>query len=307
MENHLQEIEIHSLNDLKDVIQNLKYKNSHSISPEIIASLNVQLHIINLINSATLVDSSFDLIFADFKKAIKNSNGAIKTEQIREKLHVFISNYIFFLDVKLRHSFVKDQEDTEALLEEAAHLLADNSADLLLLASGAGAPKYIVSKVALEILKKSKDKPGLLKKVFKWYNKEERQKKEVANFQHTLHFIFDKLERHKQSIGKSDITAGLISRWIPDVLTYRKSNRTFFTFLGVIASFFSTTILAMFLLFYFNNASLSDVLTYDNVTKSSYLITFLSATLVLGAIFSSIHNNIVIEKKLRKLEVYFYE
>lgn len=95
MENHLQEIEIHSLNDLKDVIQNLKYKNSHSISPEIIASLNVQLHIINLINSATLVDSSFDLIFADFKKAIKNSNGAIKTEQIREKLHVFISNYIF--------------------------------------------------------------------------------------------------------------------------------------------------------------------------------------------------------------------
>lgn len=220
---------------------------------------------------------------------------------------MFLLATTFFLDAKLRHSFVKDQEDTEALLEEAAHLLADNSADLLLLASGAGAPKYIVSKVALEILKKSKDKPGLLKKVFKWYNKEERQKKEVANFQHTLHFIFDKLERHKQSIGKSDITAGLISRWIPDVLTYRKSNRTFFTFLGVIASFFSTTILAMFLLFYFNNASLSDVLTYDNVTKSSYLITFLSATLVLGAIFSSIHNNIVIEKKLRKLEVYFYE
>ena len=302
----LQNNKVESLEQLKTALQELKLEEISKNPNAIHTTLNVQMHIINMVNSSTLVDSSFDLIFAELKKALKYTKDEIERENIREKISLYINSYIFFLDAKLRYAFKKDEEDTEALIEEAAAILAENSVDVLLLASGGKVAKIAISKIAAEILKKGKDKPGLIKKIWRWYNKEQRQKSETANFHNTLDFLFKKLERHKNSIGKSDIIAGLINRWTPEVTSCRTKNGHF-SAVGFLLALFSTSLVAILLFIFLKGGSLEDILLQNQETKILYLVVFVAIVLLITPLISTLLYNKKIRKNIENLENYFYD
>ena len=69
----LQITQIESLEQLKSTIENIKIGDVSSKSQALHTTLGLQLKVINLINKSTLVDSSFDLIFTDFKKALREA------------------------------------------------------------------------------------------------------------------------------------------------------------------------------------------------------------------------------------------
>lgn len=300
----LQENKVESLAQLKAALQEIKIGEISPNSNSIHSTLNVQMHIINMVSSSTLVDSSFDLIFAELKKALRHTENEDERENIRERISLYINSYIFFLDAKLRYSFKKDEEDTEALIEQASMLLAENSAEVLLLASGGKAPKIIISKIASEILKKAKDKPGLIKKIWRWYNSEQRQKDDTVNFHNTLDFLFKKLERHKDSIGKSDIIAGLVSRWSPEVIACRTKDVKI-TVLGFSLAFFFTSAICLFLYMYLKEGPLEDILLEYQIIKILSL-GFVVTLLITSHIFSTFLNNFKVKKKIENLENYFY-
>lgn len=305
MNQTLQSSKVESLAQLKTALQELKLEEISKNPNAIHSTLNVQMHIINMVNSSTLVDSSFDLIFAELKKALKYTKDEIERENIREKISLYINSYIFFLDAKLRYAFKKDEEDTEALIEEAAAILAENSVDVLLLASGGKVAKIAISKIAAEILKRGKDKPGLIKKIWRWYNKEQRQKSETANFHNTLDFLFKKLERHKNSIGKSDIIAGLINRWTPEVTACRITEGHFSISGLAITSFLTAAIGTLLFIFIKGGSPLDIFLNQD--TKIIFLIGFVAIVLIMTPIISTYIYNKKIKKNIENLENYFYD
>ena len=298
--------EIDTIEALTDTLQELRNQPAISGSKAIGYALNAQLKIINSVNSATLVDSSFDLIFAEFKKAVSIAAKGEERALIREKVHIYMNSYIFFLDAKLKHSFKRDDEDTDELMEQAAHAIVENSADVMMLAGGAGIGKVAVPKIAGAILQKSKQKPGLIKKLVRWINKEKRQKQETANFHRTLDFLFKKLDKHKKIIGQSDITAGLVSRWTPEVHKFRTES-TEIGIAGIVAGFSLTGGLGYLYLAFVKMQSFADLLQLESAAKMKYIVGFVLISFLLSYISSKIINSLVVKNQLRKLEKFFTE
>lgn len=300
----LQLTQIETLEQLKNTIENIKLDDVSLKSQALNTTLGLQLKVINLIDKSTLVDSSFDLIFSDFKKALRESIDEEEREIIREKVQLYIHNYIFFLDAKLCYFINKNKQNEEELLIEAANLLAENSADLLLLASGVGAPRVVVSKLAKEILLKAKDNPGLIKKLTSWIKKEERQRDATLNFIQTIDLLYKKLDYHKNSIGKSDLIHGLLIRWSEDVIRYR-TNTDKFNILGLILGLVSSIcITILFTQFYFD----SKITDFIKLSLSNKLIltgTVLILTFILSLLFSKIINSFLNKSKVNKL-INFY-
>lgn len=301
----LQLTQIETLEQLKTTIENIKLGDVSSKSQALHTTLGLQLKVINLINKSTFVDSSFDLILADFKKALRESINEEEREIIREKVQLYIHNYIFFLDAKLCYFIKKDKHNEEEILIEAANLLAENSADLLLLASGAGTTKVVVSKLAKEILLKAKENPGLIKKLMSWIKKEERQREATLNFIQTIDLLYKKLDYHKNSIGKSDLIHGLLTRWSEDVITYRTNTDKFNIFgliLGLISSIY---ISILFMEFYFD----SKITDFIQLSLSNKLIltgTLVILTIILSLLFSKNINNFFNKSRVKKLINFYF-
>ena len=300
----LQITQIESLEQLKSTIENIKIGDVSSKSQALHTTLGLQLKVINLINKSTLVDSSFDLIFTDFKKGLREAIDEEEKELIKDKVQLYIHNYIFFLDAKLCYFIKKDKQNEEELLTEAANLLAENSADLLLLASGLGAPKVVISKLAKEILSKAKDNPGLIKKLMNWIKKEERQKEATLNFIQTIDLLYKKLDYHKNSIGKSDLINGLLTRWSEDVITYRANINKFNIWGLLLGIIFSICTTILFMYFYFDT-KFTDFTLLSLSNKLVLTCVFFVLTFIISLLFSKVFNKLSHKSKVDKL-IQFY-
>lgn len=300
----IQEIKIESLDQLKTTLENITLDDVSSSSKALHTTLTLQLKVVNQINASTLIDSSFDLIFADFKKALKLSTDEYERDIIREKVQLFIHSYIFFLDAKLCYMLKKDKENGEELLSKAANLLAENSADLILLASGRGAGKVIVSKLAKEILTKAKNDPNLIKKVINWYNKEERQRNASNNFLKTLDLLFKKLDNHKKSLGKSDIIHGLFERWTKDIIDYRTSGVKI-SGLGFFIGLCITMLIVSLSLTFFLNVNINNVMDFSLKNKIYIAIFCTILTIIISLISSKFIDRLIVKIKINKLKKHY--
>ncbi|MFV0177945.1 hypothetical protein OBK27_13555 [Empedobacter falsenii] len=299
-----QRVEIGTLEEFQSHLQNIKNGEVLIQSKALQTTLSLQLKVINLLNKSTLVDSTFDLIFADFKKALKQAIDEDEQELIREKVQLYIHNYIFFLDAKLAYQFKKDEENAEELLVEAASLLAENSGDLLLLVSGAGTVKVAASKLASELISKAKDNPNLIRKVINWYKKEERQKKAILNFNEALDLLYSKLEYHKTSIGQSDLIMHLLKRWKDDILNYRK-HKIKFIWYSIVPGILITIALIYFSVKYIFNLDWMNFIEFSNSLKASIVVIFIFSLVVFSSIFNTIFNRREEENRFNKL-IKFY-
>ena len=87
---------VNSLEEFESTLRGLQKGASESLA----CALNAQLQVIQYIQSPKLVDSSFDLLFANLRKSIR-ATPRTQREFVRERAHLMMHNYIFFLQAKL--------------------------------------------------------------------------------------------------------------------------------------------------------------------------------------------------------------
>ena len=127
-ENSLQKntIQIATIEEFENALRTLKQGASASL----ISALNAQLQVIQYIQSPKLVDSSFDLLFSNLRRAIR----ATSKEQrgiVRERAQLMIHNYIFFLQAKLDYMIEDHSAAGKEVLIQATENIVTAAQELL--------------------------------------------------------------------------------------------------------------------------------------------------------------------------------
>ncbi|MBE6200529.1 MAG: hypothetical protein E7138_09625 [Rikenellaceae bacterium] len=209
-----------NIQDVEVALQQIAETANESLA----AALNAQIQVLRYVQSPKLYDSSFDLLFANVRKAIKMTDSSKEREMIREKSVVMINNYIFFIQAKIDYDTAVQRSEYESLMEDAVLTLGESVADVATAAASVdnGVSKTAMVNSVVNSLKKgmSKGDNSLSSQITRWWNKEKAIKQKQGEFFETLYSLFGKLYKHRKLIGKSDIIANLIERYIDDVANH---------------------------------------------------------------------------------------
>jgi len=216
--------EIKTIEGMESYLEEMvKYAN---ISVE--AALNAQLQVLRYVQSPKLYDSSFDLLFANVKKALKYAESPQMCDKIREKTSVMINNYVFFMKAKLQYEIEVNRKEQEGLMADATSMLVKSCVDIVALAaesSGNISTDIVILKVANNFLASSQSGDNFFKRVVRWWHKEKRTQEKTDEFYETLGSLVKKLYKHRKVIGQSDLIAGLIGNYAKELTDFDTGNR----------------------------------------------------------------------------------
>lgn len=202
--------EITTIEEFKNYLQELQSNASTSVE----AALKAQLLVIQYVESPTLSDSSFDLLFTCLRKSIRSASSPVERESLREKAQLIIHNYIFFLDAKLK--FMEDENN-----KVAKELLKDASMQIISMAEEYGKGGIRVNKAALSGQIVDSFSRNFFQKFWDFFFNSSRIADKRSELNKTLDLLFDKLKRHRKLIGESTIIPELIHRWRKTVVNYK--------------------------------------------------------------------------------------
>lgn len=213
-ENSLQKntIQITTIEEFENSLRELRKGASESL----VNALNAQLQVIQYVQSPKLVDSSFDLLFSNLRKAIR----ATSKEQrriVRERAQLMIHNYIFFLQAKLDYMI----EDHFAVGKEVLIQATENivTAAQELLQEGGVSMELDQYAIATKIV--SKFDRNFIQKVWDFFFGSSYIQQKYEDLMETLYLLFKKFKRNRKLIGESDIIPELIHRYRNEVATYK--------------------------------------------------------------------------------------
>jgi|GEM_PF-713126 hypothetical protein len=223
-ENSLQKntIQIATIEEFENALRTLKQGASASL----ISALNAQLQVIQYIQSPKLVDSSFDLLFSNLRRAIR----ATTKEQrgvVRERAQLMIHNYIFFLQAKLDYMIEDHSAAGKEVLIQATENIVTAAQELL--QEGGISMEINQYLVATKIV--SKFDGNFIQKVWNFLFGSSRIQQKYEDLMETLYLLFKKFKRNRKLIGESDIIPELIHRYRSEVATYK--NQTVLDLLSI--------------------------------------------------------------------------
>ena len=214
-----------NLQDVEVALQQIAETANESLA----AALNAQIQVLKYVQSPKLYDSSFDLLFANVRKAIKMTDSSKERELIREKAVVMLNNYVFFMQAKIDYDTAVQRKEYATLMEDAVMTLGESVADIATAAATAGAgvaakasAKVAIKKAVVDSFAKQmgKGEDGIVEKFVRWCNKSSALQQRNEEFLETLFSLFCKLEKHKKLIGHSNIISGLIERHAGDIVNH---------------------------------------------------------------------------------------
>ena len=209
--------EINSLEEFENCLKELQKGASESLS----SALNAQLQIVQYIQSPKLIDSSFDLFFANLRKSIKYTPNSVQKENVQERAQLMIHNFVFFLQAKLDYMIEGHSVAGKEILTKATENIIGSIQDLL---KNEGGTLLMLNKQVLVANIVSKFDQNFIQKVCNYFFGGSRIERKYGELMQTLELLFTKFERHKNLIGKSDIILELIHRYRKEVVHYRNRN-----------------------------------------------------------------------------------
>lgn len=215
---NVQRVEIKSLEEMESFLENLQATASDSLA----ATLSAQLQVIRYVSSPQLVNTTFDTLFKNLKKAKEYAATPKERDMIMEKGSLMIQNYVFFMKAKLAYAVEDNKREGQKLFEEAGIQLSKSVVDIMTTYCTGGVNLSIA--VATNLFQNPEEKLGLIAKFRNWWKKEEINLEKQEEFYKSLESLIGKLNKNKDVIGQSDIIAGLVENYADDLTNYATSD-----------------------------------------------------------------------------------
>lgn len=204
---------IHSIDEMNDLLYELKDRASVSIQE----TINAQMMVIKYVQSPSLIDTTFDSLIYSLKKSLKAAESKDMALRIQEQFSLMIQNYVFFLDARLQYSLDEHKREGQQLLREAGDMLATSVVKAAELAA-TGNISEIGNVIVQNVFQPSSPtEKSFFSKIVNWFIDEDNTSTQKNEFYQTLISLFDKMSRYQKVIGKSMLIAEMIKRYSPAI------------------------------------------------------------------------------------------
>lgn len=190
--------------------------------PSALQALQVQIQVLNFVQSPTMAGMAVDNMMACLNKSLKYAESEVEKEEIREAFTSMVQNFVFFSEARLRYAIESNKEETAKMLSTAGDILSRSVVGVAGLAAGVKAMAGVVVK---NVFASPEVQKGFLTSVISWKKNKDELKKKEKEYYELLVGLFDTFDTYAPLVGPSILVHGMLRHYIPYVMDSCKQQK----------------------------------------------------------------------------------
>ena len=190
--------------------------------PSALQALQVQLQVLNFVQSPTMAGMAVDSMLACLNKSLKYAESEVEKDEIREAFTSMVQNFVFVSEARLRYAIESNKEEAAKMLSTAGDVL---SRSVVGVASLAGGVKAMARVVVKNVFSSPEVQKGFLTSVISWKNNKAELKKKEKEYYDLLVNLFDLFDTYASLIGPSILVHGMLRHYIPYLMDSCKQQK----------------------------------------------------------------------------------
>lgn len=189
-------------------------------SPSVMMALQSQLQMLKFVQSPTMTLMAIDNIMVCLHKALKNTANEEEKDSLREVFASLLQSFIFVSEARLKYEIDSNRDESVRLLSDAGDMLMStvSTTALMVAAPVAGAAKGATSvrkalPVMNNVLASNTEQKSFLGRLISVKGKKAIVEEKKLEFDKTLNYIFETLDKYFELIGPSIQLHGILKRY----------------------------------------------------------------------------------------------
>ena len=204
---------IDSIDSLNIYLQTLQVE----ASPVVVNVLQSQMQILKYVQSPTMTLMAIDNVMLCLHKALKTAENEQQKELLRESFTSVLQSFIFVTEARLRYEIDSNRDEAVCLLADAGDLLMSSvSNTAMMVASGINITHALPKMV--NVFAEQNTQRTFLGRLIMAKGKKALIEEKKAEFDKTLNFIFDTLDKYAELVGPSILLHGMLRRYADGLL-----------------------------------------------------------------------------------------
>ena len=202
---------IDSIESLGDYLQGLQ----EGASPAIVMALQSQLQLLKHVKSPTMSLMAIDNIMVCLYKSLKSAESIQAKEELREVFASLLQSFIFVSEAQLKYEIDSNKEESVRLLAEAGDMLMSSVSAVgsLAIPVAAGAKVGCALPKMVNVLATNTAQGSFLSRLILVRGRKDIIEEKKRDFDKTLNFIFETLDKYAELIGPSILLYGMLNRY----------------------------------------------------------------------------------------------
>ena len=202
---------IDSIESLGDYLQGLQ----EGASPAIVMALQSQLQLLKHVKSPTMSLMAIDNIMVCLYKSLKSAESKQAKEELREVFASLLQSFIFVSEAQLKYEIDSNKEESVRLLAEAGDMLMSSVSAVgsLAIPMAAGAKVGRALPKMVNVLATNTAQGSFLSRLILVRGRKDIIEEKKCDFDKTLNFIFETLDKYAELIGPSILLYGMLNRY----------------------------------------------------------------------------------------------
>jgi hypothetical protein len=202
---------IDSIESLGDYLQGLQ----EGASPAIVMALQSQLQLLKYVKSPTMSLMAIDNIMVCLYKSLKSAESIQAKEELREVFASLLQSFIFVSEAQLKYEIDSNKEESVRLLAEAGDMLMSSVSAVgsLAIPVAAGAKVGCALPKMVNVLATNTAQGSFLSRLILVRGRKDIIEEKKRDFDKTLNFIFETLDKYAELIGPSILLYGMLNRY----------------------------------------------------------------------------------------------
>ena len=202
---------IDSVESLDNYLQGLQ----EGASPAVLMALQSQLHLLKHVKSPTMSMMAIDNIMVCLYKSLKAAESKQAKEELREVFASLLQSFIFVSEAQLKYEVDSNKEESVRLLAEAGDMLMSSVSAVSSIAIPAVAGVKVGKALPkmVNILASNSAQGSFFSRLILVKGRKDIIEEKKREFDKTLNFIFETLDKYAELIGPSILLYGMLNRY----------------------------------------------------------------------------------------------
>lgn len=202
---------IDSVESLDNYLQGLQ----EGASPAVLMALQSQLQLLKHVKSPTMSMMAIDNIMVCLYKSLKAAESTQAKEELREVFASLLQSFIFVSEAQLKYEVDSNKEESVRLLAEAGDMLMSSVSAVSSIAIPAVAGVKVGKTLPkmVNILASNSAQGSFFSRLILVKGRKDIIEEKKREFDKTLNFIFETLDKYAELIGPSILLYGMLNRY----------------------------------------------------------------------------------------------